>query len=86
MLINFSETSVLTRAKCRHKPEKDILHAHRSEGLKSYIALTGWALQRRSNVSPVRYELCFYITEDGILHNHCRKNLKTYIALTGWAL
>jgi hypothetical protein len=25
----------------------------------NYIALTGWALQRRSNVSPVRYELDF---------------------------
>jgi hypothetical protein len=29
------------------------------ENFKSYIALTGWALQRRRNVSPVRYELCF---------------------------
>jgi hypothetical protein len=37
-------------------------------------------------VSPVRYELGFYIPDDGILHSHRRKNLKTYIALTGWAL
>jgi hypothetical protein len=36
-------------------------------------------------VSPVRYELCFYIPED-ILHSHRRENLKSYIALTGWAL
>jgi hypothetical protein len=33
-------------------------------------------------VSPVKYELGFYIPEDGILHSHCRKNLKSYIALT----
>jgi hypothetical protein len=37
-------------------------------------------------VSPVRYELGFYIPEDGILHSHCRENLKSYIALTGWTL
>jgi hypothetical protein len=36
-------------------------------------------------VSPVRYELGFYIPEDGILHSHRRENLKSYIALTGWA-
>jgi hypothetical protein len=48
-------------------PEDDILHSHRREHLKSYIALTGWYLYQRSNVSPVRYELGFYIPEDGIL-------------------
>jgi hypothetical protein len=32
-------------------------------------------------VSPVRYELGFYIAEDGILHSHCRDNLKSYIHL-----
>jgi hypothetical protein len=37
-------------------------------------------------VSPVRYELGFYIPEDGILHSHRHENLKSYIALTGWAL
>jgi hypothetical protein len=37
-------------------------------------------------VSPVKYELRFYIPEDGILHSHCRENLKSYIALTGWTL
>jgi hypothetical protein len=25
-------------------PEDDILHSHRQENLKSYIALTGWTL------------------------------------------
>jgi hypothetical protein len=64
-------------------PEEDILHSHRSENLKSYIALTGWILQRRRNVSPVRYELGFYIPEDSILHSHRSENLKSYIALTG---
>jgi hypothetical protein len=27
-------------------------------------------------VSPVKYELGFYISEDGILHSHRRENLK----------
>jgi hypothetical protein len=39
-----SETSVLTRATQRNIPEDDILHSHRRENLKSYIALTGWTL------------------------------------------
>jgi hypothetical protein len=34
-------------------------------------------------VSPVKYELGFYIPEDSILHSHRRDNLKSYIALTG---
>jgi hypothetical protein len=29
-------------------------------------------------VSPVKYELEFYIPEDGILHSHLHKNLKSY--------
>jgi hypothetical protein len=29
-------------------------------------------------VSPVRYELGFYIQEDGILHSHRRENPKSY--------
>jgi hypothetical protein len=37
-------------------------------------------------VSPVKYELGFYIPEDDILHSHRRETLKSYIALTGWAL
>jgi hypothetical protein len=39
-----SETFVLTRATRRNIPEDDILHSHRREYLKSYIALTGKAL------------------------------------------
>jgi hypothetical protein len=50
--------------------EVDILHSHCHENLKSYIALTGWALKRRRNVFPVRYEVCFYIAQDGIPHSH----------------
>jgi hypothetical protein len=30
------------------------------------------------NVSPVRYELDFYMQEDDILHSHRRENLKSY--------
>jgi hypothetical protein len=67
-------------------PEDNILHSHRRENLKSYIALTGWILYWRRNVSPVKFKLGFYIPEDGILHSHRRENLKSYIALTGWAL
>jgi hypothetical protein len=54
--------------------------------LKSYIALTGWTLEWRSNMFRVRYELGFYIPEGGILHSHRHENLKSYTALTGWAL
>jgi hypothetical protein len=67
-------------------PEDEILHSHRREGPKSYIALTGWTLSRRRNVSPVKYELGFYIPEDDILHSHRREGPKSYISLTGWAL
>jgi hypothetical protein len=37
-------------------------------------------------VSPVKYELGFYILEDVILNIYRREDLKSYIALTGWAL
>jgi hypothetical protein len=30
-------------------------------------------------VSPVRYELGFYIPEDGIIHSHRREDLKSYM-------
>jgi hypothetical protein len=73
------ESSDLTRATRRNIPEDAILHSHRRENLKSYIALTGGTLQRRRNLSHVRYELGFYIPEDGILHSHCRDNLKSYL-------
>jgi hypothetical protein len=39
-----SETSVVTRATRRTIPEDGILHSHRRENLKSYIALADWAL------------------------------------------
>jgi hypothetical protein len=64
-------------------PEDDILHSHRSENLKSYIALTGWTLKRRRNVFPVKLELGFYIPEDDILHSRRRENLKPYTELMG---
>jgi hypothetical protein len=37
-------------------------------------------------VSPVKYELGFYIPEDDILHSHRREHLKSYIAVTGWTM
>jgi hypothetical protein len=37
-------------------------------------------------VSPVKYELGFYIPEDGVLLSQRRENLEPYIVLTGWAL
>jgi hypothetical protein len=75
--LSLSETSVLTGATQHNIPEDDILHSHRKENLKSYIALTGRALQQRRNVSPVRYELAFYIPEEDILHSHRREHLKS---------
>jgi hypothetical protein len=42
--IRSSETSVATRVIRRNIPEHGILHSHRRENLKSYVALTGWAL------------------------------------------
>jgi hypothetical protein len=42
--LSSSETSVLTRATRRNIPEDAILHSHRRENLKSYMALTGWTL------------------------------------------
>jgi hypothetical protein len=38
------ETPVITRATRRNIPEDGILHSHRRENLKFYIALTGWTL------------------------------------------
>jgi hypothetical protein len=65
---------ILSRATLRNVSVDAILHSHRRDNLKSYIALTGWALYWRRNVSPVRYKLGFYIPEDGILHSHRRDN------------
>jgi hypothetical protein len=67
-------------------PEDGFRHSYRREYLKPYTELTGWALQRRRNVSPVRYGRRFYIPKYGILHSHRRENLRSYIALTGWTM
>jgi hypothetical protein len=67
-------------------PQDGIRRSHRRKNLKSYIALTGWALYRRCNVFSVRYEVGIYIPEDGIHHSHRRENFKWYIALTGWTV
>jgi hypothetical protein len=42
--LHSSEMSFLRSSTRRHIPEDRILHSHCSENLKSYIALTGWAL------------------------------------------
>jgi hypothetical protein len=44
MVILSSETSVVAKATGRHISEYGILHSRRSENLKFYIALIGWAL------------------------------------------
>jgi hypothetical protein len=43
-VIGSSETLILTTATRCHIPEDCILHSHRRENLKSYIALTDWTL------------------------------------------
>jgi hypothetical protein len=42
--IRSSETSILSRTTRRNISEDGLLHSHRFENLKSYIALTDWAL------------------------------------------
>jgi hypothetical protein len=73
-----SETSVLTRATRRNIPEDSILHSQHREILKTYTALTSWALKRRRNVFPVKYKLGSYTPEEGILHSHRRDNLGSF--------
>jgi hypothetical protein len=63
-----------------------LCHNNIPENLRSYVRLTGAAFYPNRNVSPVRYELSFYVPEDDILHRLCREDLKSYIALTGWTL
>jgi hypothetical protein len=81
-----SETSHLTRTTRRNIRIDEILHSYRCEALKFYIALPAGLCIEDVYVSPVRYEVGFYIPEDAILHGHSRENLKSYIALTGWTL
>jgi hypothetical protein len=59
--IRSSKTSVLTRVTRRHIPEDDFLHSHRRENLKSYIALTGWDLLRRTNWVYISQKEAFFI-------------------------
>jgi hypothetical protein len=54
-----SETFVLTRVTRRNIPENSIPLRHRPRNLNCYIALTGWTVLQRNNVSPVKYELGF---------------------------
>jgi hypothetical protein len=75
--LSSSETSVLTRATRRDIPENDILHSDHRENLKSYTALTVLTLQRKGNVSPVKYKLGFYIPEDDILHSRRSENVES---------
>jgi hypothetical protein len=42
--IRSAETSVLTRVTKRNIPQDGILHSSRSENVKFYVALIGWAL------------------------------------------
>jgi hypothetical protein len=37
-------------------------------------------------MSPVKYELSFYIPEDDILRSPRRENVKSYITLNGWTV
>jgi hypothetical protein len=57
--LSSSETLVLTGTTRCKIPEDGILHSHLREYLKSYIALTGWTLYWRCNMSPAKYELSF---------------------------
>jgi hypothetical protein len=65
--LSSSETAALTRATRLNILEDAILHSHRREHLKSYIAIAGWTLYWRRNLSPVRFKLGLYIPQ--ILHS-----------------
>jgi hypothetical protein len=51
--LSSSETSVLTRTTRRNIPEDTILHSHRRENLKSYVALFVFCLCRNCSIVPV---------------------------------
>jgi hypothetical protein len=72
------ETLVIARATGRNISEVGTILSSRSKNLKSYIKLTNWALQRRRNAFPVKYELDFYIPECDILHSRCDETVKSY--------
>jgi hypothetical protein len=65
-------------------PEDDILHSHHCENLKSYIALTSWALKQKHNMFLEGMSWVFYIPKDDILHSHCCENLKSYKTVCAW--
>jgi hypothetical protein len=44
LAVTSNQQTVVTTATRRHIPEDGILHSYRRENLRSYIALTGWAL------------------------------------------
>jgi hypothetical protein len=73
--IRSSETSVVTKGARRHIAEDGIPQSHRRENRRSYRALIGSDLQLRRNLSPVRYEISFYIPEDGILQGNGREHV-----------
>jgi hypothetical protein len=75
--ISSPETSVLTRATWHNILEYGILHSHRRNNPKSYIALTSKASSGEVMI-PVRYELRLHIPEDGILYSDRREHLDSY--------
>jgi hypothetical protein len=69
-------------------PDKSAVAEHRDTTFNStmlpssprkpdiWTAMAGWALWRRGNVSPVRYDLGSCIPVDDFLHSHRRETLK----------
>jgi hypothetical protein len=80
-----SEMWVLTRVIRSNIPADGILHNHRSEKPQIILHLSA-VLCSGDVMSPVRYEVGFYILKDGILHSVRRENLKSYTTLTVWTL
>jgi hypothetical protein len=78
-----SETLVITRITRCNIPEGGFLHSHRPENLISYIALTGWALQLRVDVSPVKYGLG-QIAGAGLCFRTGERDLPHLLRTTEW--